>query len=310
MRNDRRLLAVGVGAGLTALTVLLFVILRIKFKDQNQMGATVDAVAAAANVAFVLFNYSILRYTLKQIEHTQNDGIEQRKAWQADNEVARSQLVTLREQLDQERLVSAQLIKEQSEANHSARASYEEALKARVDAIAPRVSFAFSRITLTYEDGTPLEGGTIFGDDGEKQARLIMALYWDLVNWGNEPAKLWLPSPWEGKDSGNDWLRPGETRSLRWIQSYPVSTFLSAARSGHGIRSGSDVPWTVARLVQVSDLGNEVTDNHSWFGALQLFDQDGSQLIVRDPSQWVNAAPVAVRERAYMHLGVRAAESA
>lgn len=273
-----------IAIGVSSLFILVGLILVWTPSLHERQGNVVNAVEAAANVTFVFFNYLLLRAAYRQLDIARREVVEATGRWEKDNTLAAKRFAEEHES-NAEQLATA-------------KRTYQEAIKSRIDASAPKVSLALTAVHLTMLDNHPIREYDSFGRDNE--TRIELHLEWTLQSWDTEPIRVFFPSPWE--KTGHDWLTPGESRVMSWKVSGSPSVWHRITSEGIG-SSPNENPWWVERIVQVYGLGTDVYDNHIWNGQVKPFNLDGSRIVANDEKWWVNCSPLAHRERFYQGIG-------
>jgi hypothetical protein len=185
---------------------------------------------------------------------------------EAERAEARQQLDSLRKQLE---LAQKSHAAEREEARNSlqvSRDATEEALKARLDQLAPKVSLAIDKSTLFLKERIQAEEvGTSkdIGDPNDLVGRancwLELVVRFTLRNWGTEPVAITLASPWVDQRQGL--LLPDESWKL--AHTFTISTRNLREIAEFGLRMNLDKPhWTFAVLAD--DMGGQVHDYLTW----------------------------------------------
>lgn len=267
--------------------------------DGNYAITTLGAVVSGLNVLFTLW---LLRTAQTQLDDARRDAAASSKSMQEQEKQLRSQLEQARQSHDAER----------SEAATSllvARDAVDEALRARVDQLAPRVSFVVSDLSAWIirrdpatrdEHRTQLTSNeTLTMLDDDNVIAVDVSISWTLKNWGEEPVSAFFPAPFI--DHPSVLLMPMEEKTIRYPKIRTTKSFLhEIANNGHRFdRTTSPI------VVQVQDLGGQVHDNLEWTADLRPVMMDGSRFIFNEG--WnTRVVQYGVRRRHYSFLEGRA----
>lgn len=311
-------------AGITAFSVVVVLTLGLgalavgsnidPADDANYIITAVAAVVAALNVLFTLW---LLRTAQNQLVLMREAAAEQQEdtatqlrqladSHTAERQEASQQLDSLREQLT---LARQSHLAERDEAEVSLQvrqAAVDEALKTRLDQLAPRVSLAVDDAVLVLN--TRKNSGEVVVTkaipdpnalDGIANNWFELHFKFHLRNWGTEPVVVTLPSPWNDVQDGL--LSPGNYLNLVHIVAIGTSNLREVAESG--LRQNADRP-ELLLTVLVDDLGGLVHDYHTWRVIPTPFKLERERIAHNEG--WTRSFPkFGVRERRYHFLDQR-----
>jgi len=167
----------------------------------------------------------------------------------------------------------------------NAEKGYSEAVKTRLDQLAPRVSVSYDRWETALErDGRDniLQPGSIVTDGQTVRA----TTHWVVKNWGEDPVVVKYPGMPEALRPYGLRVPPGGDQVFTCAEQRTVTDWKK-----------SEGRWTCHVSVTAQDLGDVVSDEHRWKGELRLFTVAGEGLTVVDPG--LPRGVVARRERFY-----------
>ncbi|MGW0535466.1 hypothetical protein [Streptomyces sp. NPDC003032] len=238
--------------------LVLLIGLVVPLSDSNLGGNLVNAVVAGANVAFVIFTWAVFKAGQDQLAQMRGEARAQNEAWRREYSNA----------LD----------------------TYREAVRARLDQSAPRVSVTFDTWTAclvsngrttTIRPGTPVP-------EGPPGLAVRLATRWVVKNWGTEPVVVRYP------------LTPSGTEDVR-VSPSAEHTFLYERECAVGDWQARHGRWQHTIEVLAEDLGGDVLDTHTWAREITVFDVgDVSRLTLRELD--VVRGSVAKRRRSYPGL--------
>lgn len=307
-----------ISAGITVLLTAGTAIVGIKIDpedDANYIVTVTAVVAASLNVIFTLW---LLRTAQRQLQLMREQSLEQRadsaeqitlitQSHEAERAEAQSQLDSLRDQL---MLAQRSHLAEREEAEKSllvSQSATDEALKTRLDQLAPRVSFTVTEMRIVLHerqiDGqerhtTQLpEIETLIG---RSDCWLSVRFFFALKNWGDEPVDVTTAAPWE--TYRNELLLPGQEWKLRHV--FPVSTHSLPDIAERGIRFNENTG-ECTLVVLVEDIGGLVSDYHVW-RVLPMPFRMADRRVILNPDREVGYSKYAHRQRRYHALDQRA----
>lgn len=259
---------------------------------------TVAAIIAALNVLFTLWLLRTAQHQLRDAREVARDTIAAMK----------EQEESLRGQLDQAARTHEAERAEATKALKIAQETADEALRARVDQLGPRVSFVVREFSLWYfrrnsETDFPdwreiRNSGDIHIAESDNVFAVEIRLVWALKNWGEEPTTVYFPSPLHENQS--DPLAPHEERAVKHYIRIPGPSIREFIQDGGAVFSLSDNPIQV----QVSDLGSQVYDNLAWHGNIRPFAITNGEIVF--DKQWTEKVPqYGLRQRHYNFLELR-----
>ncbi|GAA1397521.1 hypothetical protein ACFQZ4_19985 [Catellatospora coxensis] len=192
-RRGRLVTVAATVLGALTLAGLVLLVLTWHVDPKSQPGNIVNAVVAAANIAFVIFTWAVFSAGQAQLSYLRAEAQEQRKAWTQEYATAVR--------------------------------SYEESIKARLDQSAPRVSVTLVGAQLQYDDriSSEVQPNTRFAEGSAR--RLILQLTWRVVNWGEEPVLLSHPDGADGVTSRQ--LIPGDRVEFSRLHRRPAGEWSS-----------------------------------------------------------------------------------
>jgi hypothetical protein len=79
-------------AGAITLVALVMVVMLWRSSTQEQPGNLINAVGAAANIAFVVFNFHILRTAQRQLRDARVEATSAAEQWRSDHEISVDQV--------------------------------------------------------------------------------------------------------------------------------------------------------------------------------------------------------------------------
>lgn len=241
--------------------------------DANYIVTGLAAPIAALNVLFTLW---LLRTAQRQLFLMREQAIEQhddslkqitqlKDSHDAERHEANQQLDSLREQLH---LAKESHAAERHEATVALKVSQDEvdeALKARLDQLAPRVSVAVdgTQLVLKQRQGTEVTTTKRLPElhtlEGMANCWLELVFKFTITNWGTDPVAATFPSPWENQD--NCLLFPNTPLQLQYT--FTINTYNMREIAESGLRRNESNPEWVLPVV-VNDLGGQVHDYHVW----------------------------------------------
>ena len=311
-------------AGLGALSLLVVLVLGISslivglnidpLDDANYIVTALALTVSALNVLFTLW---LLRTAQKQLFLMRRQAAEQRKdaakqirqlqeSHSSERQEAAEQLNSLRDQLN---LAHESHLAERGEAELSlqiSRDAVDEALKTRLDQLAPRVSLAVQSMRVVLhvrQNSGEIVNTTDVPDldalEGLANHWLSIVLQFNLKNWGTEPVAISLPSPWEDVKGGL--LFPGEVWNLKHKIQIGTSNLRDVATSG--VRRSVEEPEWVLPVV-ASDLAGQVNDYYTWRALPTPFKIERGKIVHNE--DWRRGLrDFGTRERHYQFLDAR-----
>ncbi|MFG2727928.1 hypothetical protein [Streptomyces canus] len=161
--------------------------------------------------------------------------------------------------------------------------AFSEAVRTRLDQLAPRVSVSYDRWEAALErDGrdNTLQPGSVVADG----QTVRVTTHWVVKNWGLDPVVVKYPDMPEAPYRLR--LPPGGDQAFSCVERRTVTDWKAA-----------DGRWTCQVEVIAEDLGFTVRDEHRWDGELRPFTVSGERLVVADPG--LPRGVVARRQRFY-----------
>jgi hypothetical protein len=291
-----------VAAILGVVTAIVLIFLVRQWSDPvlaEQPGNVVNALVAAANMAFVVLTWAVFKGAQDQLAQSRRDAADREAAWRKDYELAHAELGLVQQQLVEQAAANKYQLEE-------SRRAYEEAVKARIDQSAPRVSIQYMNSVLNIRPRGQNEQAIYEGAefvDGPDTGRIALSLRWLVTNWGGEPVAVDYPSDADGGRQ-TEILAPQGTLDVLKVLDGPASWWAGIAEHGYEPTSEEN-PWWVKVQIVVNDCTGDVLDTYTWGGEVRPFNQDGSRIAVRASREWVNSLPYGVRARYYNVLANR-----
>ncbi|MGW5863932.1 hypothetical protein ACWFRJ_17405 [Streptomyces sp. NPDC055239] len=245
-------------AVLGSAALVLLIGLVVPLSDSNLGGNLVNAVVAGANVAFVIFTWAVFKAGQDQLAQMRGEARAQNEAWRREYS--------------------------------NALETYHEAVRARLDQSAPRVSVTFDTWTASLVSNgrtTAIRAGTAV-PEGPPGLAVRVATRWVVKNWGTEPVVVRYPRT------------PSGTEDVRILPSgeHAFSHEQERAVGEWQVERGC---WQHTIEVLAEDLGGDVRDTHTWTREITVFDVDNAaRLTLRELD--VVRGTVAKRSRAYPGL--------
>ncbi|MFK4069005.1 hypothetical protein [Streptomyces sp. NPDC029674] len=241
--------------------LVLLIGLVVPLSDSNLGGNLVNAVVAGANVAFVIFTWAVFKAGQDQLAQLRHEASAQHEAWRREYGNA----------LD----------------------TYREAVRARLDQSAPRVSVTFDTWTaclVSNGRATAIRPGTSV-PEGPPGLAVRLATRWVVRNWGTEPVVVRYPRTPSGT-SGTEDVRVSP--SAEHVFHHEHERAVGDWQSERG-------RWRHTVEVLAEDLGGDVLDTHTWTREITVFDVgEASRLTLRELD--VVRGSVAKRRRDYPGL--------
>ncbi|MFJ2005284.1 hypothetical protein [Streptomyces chartreusis] len=249
-------------AALASVSLVLLVALVLPMGESDLAGNLVNAVVAGANVAFVIFTWAVFKAGQDQLAQMRGEARAQSEAWRREYD--------------------------------NALATYHEAVRARLDQSAPRVSVTFDSWTAHLVNGgraTTIQPGTTV-PAGTPELAVRLATRWVVKNWGAEPVVVRYPVT----HSHSEAVRI--TPSGEHIFTHEAEQTMDDWRAAHG-------RWQHSIVVHAEDLGGDVLDRHAWTREITAFRLDeASSLTLQELG--VIRGSVAQRSRTYRGLAAAA----
>jgi hypothetical protein len=249
-------------AVLGGLALVLLIALVVPLSDSNLGGNLVNAVVAGANVAFVIFTWAVFKAGQDQLAQMRSEARAQNEAWRREYGNA----------LD----------------------TYHEAVRARLDQSAPRVSVTFDTWTACLVSNgrtTTIRPGTTV-PDGPPGLAVRTATRWVVKNWGAEPVVVHYPRT------------PSDTEDVR-ISPSAEHVFSHEHESAVGDWQAARGRWQHILTIRAEDLGGDVLDTHTWAREITVFDVgEASRLTLRELD--IVRGSIAKRSRSYPGLAAPA----
>ncbi|MCD7441860.1 hypothetical protein K4B79_27000 [Streptomyces lincolnensis] len=236
-------------------SLVLLVGLVLSMGDADLAGNLVNAVVAGANMAFVIFTWAVFKAGQEQLAQMRSEARAQSEAWRHEY--------------------------------RNALATYEEAVRARLDQSAPRVSVTFDTWTAHLVNGgrtTVIQPGTAI-PEGAPEFAVRLATRWVVKNWGTEPVVVHYP------------VAPSTTEDIRIAPSGEHTFPHEEERTADEWRTAQG-RWRHSIEVRAEDLGGGVLDSHTWTREIPAFRLDQvSRLTLQDLD--IVRGSVAKRSRTY-----------
>lgn len=293
-------LLIGTSTATIIILVLIASIATLAWKPEDDANYFITALGAIVSGLNVLFTLWLLRTAQTQLNDARQ---EAHKTFDS----LKQQEKQLQGQLDQAQLSHEAERTEAATSLIVARDAVDEALRARIDQLAPRVSFSVKEFTLwlvwrepgsTEDFRTQLTAGeTLDFSDSSRNVAIDISLSWTLKNWGNEPVSTTFPAP---LDMPSTLLMPLEERIIRHPIRAVKPMLTQAIHDGYKFDNSTN-----PILVQVADLGGQAYDNLEWTGEIRPIIFVGNEIKVNDG--WnTRMMQYGIRRRHYNFLERRA----